>query len=712
MDKFKISSSKRDEIVNKLQQDIDAANQYYGEEIEPKILKRYAIYHSDEDFYKKMFPKLSERCSIRSTDAQDTISSIMPSLMKIFFGSTDVITIQGRDGSDQQDDRAQTMQELINYQLDVNRFFMTFFQAAQDGLITGNGILKVDWVRQYDDKPQQITLNEAAFEQFAAQAKQQNWQIVNVMPNQAAGGIDIVYIAPVLTVNQPRIMNLLASEFRYEPDATDLNSIDFIAHRKIVTLDYLRKQQDNGLYENVDKLAEKAIEPEYTELDYQNNLDVDDEPDQEDTGRQKVELYECYVNINMTDDPDGELTPMIITVSNKIILRIEKNVYGRHPFFILSPRIDPHKIWPDSSFVDLIAQIQHTKTAILRQVIYNAALSNDSQKAINLSMLEDADDITKGRAFIRVNGDIDKAIKAFPVSPIQSWTFNLITYLDSEKENRTGITKYNQGLDSNTLNKTATGINIITQQANQRLELIARIFAETGLYDMFRYLIKMNQLFINEPTVIRLTSGPITVDPTDLDGEFDLVVNAGMGAGAKQTNLQNLQMLQGVITQLANVGMAGPQQFYNCAKRIIEEIGYKNVDDFIIQPQQMQQKQEQPQESLNESVKSDISQAPYQVQMQYWAKQGYQVNPQMFTEQAATDALKTAVDSAAKNIGGNNGRQGTLPATNPSRRVSQGAAPNISTAVGGDPSTSATGIAGGAAGPNGNNAVQGTVNSF
>nr|WP_231037532.1 terminase small subunit [Pectinatus frisingensis] len=176
--------------------------------------------------------------------------------------------------------------------------------------------------------------------------------------------------------------------------------------------------------------------------------------------------------------------------------------------------------------------------------IYNAALSNDSQKAINLSMLEDADDITKGRAFIRVNGDIDKAIKAFPVSPIQSWTFNLITYLDSEKENRTGITKYNQGLDSNTLNKTATGINIITQQANQRLELIARIFAETGLYDMFRYLIKMNQLFINEPTVIRLTSGPITIDPTDLDGEFDLVVNAGMGAGAKQTNLQNLQMLQ------------------------------------------------------------------------------------------------------------------------------------------------------------------------
>lgn len=89
---------------------------------------------------------------------------------------------------------------------------------------------------------------------------------------------------------------------------------------------------------------------------------------------------------------------------------------------------------------------------------------------------------------------------------------------------------------------TATGIiNIITQQANQRLELIARIFAETGMSDLFKFLIKLNQMFIDEETVIRLTNGPMTIAPDDLTGEFDLIVNAGMGSGAKQVNLQNLR---------------------------------------------------------------------------------------------------------------------------------------------------------------------------
>lgn len=71
------------------------------------------------------------------------------------------------------------------------------------------------------------------------------------------------------------------------------------------------------------------------------------------------------------------------------------------------------------------------------------------------------------------------------------------------------------------------------------------------------------------------------IDPTDLDGNFDLIVNAGMGAGAKQTNLQNLQLIQQIVTQIAGIGMAGPEQFYNLAKRMIEEVGFKNTDDFV-----------------------------------------------------------------------------------------------------------------------------------
>lgn len=659
--KQQLSDAKRELIVSKLQQDIDAANHYYEDEIEPKVIERYDIYRASPEFYKKKFPKLSKRSDLVSTDVADTIESTMPSMMKTFFGSTDVVTIQGADGGDDDDQRAEKMQDLINYQLEKNKFFMTFYQWVKDSLITNLGIIKVDWQREYKTAQQSIALSPEAYQEFA---QDKEVKIISVEPDPAMGSFLVIFEGPLLSKNQPRIMNILASEFRFSPDATNLNDADFVAHRKIVNIDYLRKQQTAGLYENVETLADKAQPPGYTILDEQNNDNISDVVNNTDSGRKKVELYECYVSINMSDDPDGTLTPMIITVSNGVVLRIEENTYERHPFFTLSPRMDPHKIWPEQGFVDLIAQLQHSKTAIMRQMIYNLALNNDSKIGVDITGLVDINDLIEGAQVIRFNKPLAQCMQPVPATALQSWTFNMLEYLDQQREDRTGITKYNQGNDSDSLNKTATGINIITQQANQRLELIARIFAETGMSDLFRFLIKLNQMFIDEETVIRLTNGPMTIKPDDLTGDFDLVVNAGMGSGAKQTNLQNLQMLQGIITQLAGVGMAGPEQFYNVAKRMIEEIGYKNVDDFVISPDKMQQQQPEADDQVSESIRAAITDAPWQVQMEYWQKKGYQVTPEMFTEQAATSVLKTAADAHAKAdaIRGNmNGRETGTP---------------------------------------------------
>jgi hypothetical protein len=650
---LKISEDKRDTIIAKLKQDIDAANAYYEETIEPAVMERYAIFHADKDYYRKMFPRLSKRCEITSTDVQDTIESTMPVLMKTFFGSTDVVTIQGADGTDEDSDRAEKMQELINYELQQNKFFVRFYRWAKDALITNLGIIKVDWDREYKEVQKTITMDAEAYAQYRPQAEAMGIK-VNAAETNPAGGINVTYTAQELAKNRPRVMNLMASEFRFSPDATRLEDADFVAHRKIVSIDYLRMQGESGMYQNVEEVAQKAVAPHYTTLDTQNNEYIDEQPNRTDTGRQKVELYECYVNLNMSDDPDGRLTPMIVTVSNGVILRCEENTYERNPFFVLSPRIDPHHIWPETGFTDLIAQVQHSKTAIIRQMIYNIAQGNDSKMAIDTAALVDINDVLNNAQFIRVKGNVSEALQPLPAAQLQSWTFNMLEYLDTVKENRTGITKYNQGLDSNSLNKTATGISIITQQSNQRLELIARIFAETGLTELFRFLIKLNQLFINEDLVIRLTNGPLKIDPSDLDGSFDLIVNAGMGAGAKQTNLQNLQMVRELSTQLAEVGLSGPQQWYNLAKRIIEEVGFKNVDDFIIDPSAVaaQMPQQGEQEAAGEdsktTIRSAITDAPWQVQMQFWQKLGFEVTPQMFTEQAAQKVLSSAADAQAK----------------------------------------------------------------
>lgn len=651
-----VEDNKKTAILSKLQQDIDAADDYYTKTIEPLVIERYEIYGADKDYYRRKYPRLSKRCDIVSTDVQDTIESTMPALMKTFFGSTEVVTVQGMDGTPDDEQRAEKMQALINYQLERQHFFMTFYQWAKDALITNLGIIKVDWERTYKEQQERITVLPEVYEQLAAQAEAQGIQILNAEydPN---GGIVVDYLTKAIDKNQPRIMNILASEFRFSPEATSLEDADYVAHRKIVSIDYLRKQAESGLYDPqaVEEVAAKETTPEYTTLDKNNNDSIDEDSNQTDSGRRKVVLYECYVNINMTDDPNGQLTPMIITVASNVILRMEENTYERHPFFVLAPRIDPHKVWPKKGFVDLIAQVQHAKTAIIRQMIYNIALNNDSRLGVNTAMLVDVNDVLEGAQVIRVNGDVKQAIQQIPPTDIQTWTFNMLEYLDMTKENRTGITRYNQGLDSNSLNKTATGINIITQASNQRLELIARIFAETGLRDMFKFLIKLNQLFISQETVIRLTNEPMPVKPDDLEGEFDLVINSGMGSGAKEQNLQDMQMLQGLMTQLAQAGFVGPQQIYNAAKKFIETIGFKNVDDFILTPEQAMQYQQQmamqagnQNQPFSERLNIDWDSLPWEIQAQIIQREGYQVAPEMFADKTAEEVLKEGAKEASK----------------------------------------------------------------
>lgn len=647
--KQKVSARKKDSIVAKLKYDIQRANDYYTRVIEPEIMERYDIFYADRKYYQKMFPNLSKRSGITSSDVADTIDGVMPSLMRTFFGSVDIVTIQDKPklGHMGDTDRAEKLQALINYQLERGGYYMTAQQWFKDALITNMGLIKVDWDRQYEEVEQQDAMLPEVLEQFATQ---EDVEVLEVEPTPV-GEVIVTYKTKVMTKNEPRIMNIPASEFRFSPEATRLEDADFVAHRKIVTLDYLRKQEKAGLYENVGKVAEVADSPDYTALETQINEDATTNLDTpKDSGRRRVEIYECYVNMNMSEDDDGELVPMIITVCGDVILRMEHNTYEQHPFFALCPKQDPHQVWPKVGFVDLVAEIQHTKTAMLRQMLYNVAQNNDSKMAVNIAAMDDINDLFDNAQYIRVRGNVNEALMALPATPIQGWTFNMLEYLDGVKENRTGITRYNQGMDSSSLNKTATGINIITQQANQRLEIIARTFAETGIKNLFKFLIKLDQLFINQNVVIRLTGGEMEIRPDDLEGDFDLVVNAGLGAGAKEQNLQNLQALRGLMTDLLQINMVDVNGIYNASKKFIEELGLKNVNDFLRDPQVVMQEQAEAankpnDQPVSESMRIYYDELPWQIQQQFWEREGYQIQPEWFAEKEQQNIMRKMVDS-------------------------------------------------------------------
>ena len=70
----------------------------------------------------------------------------------------------------------------------------------------------------------------------------------------------------------------------------------------------------------------------------------------------------------------------------------------------------------------------------------------------------DPNEFTDGKKAVRVMGNPREAVTWCDIEPLQPQVFQFLEFMNTMKENRTGITRYNQGMDANSLNKTATGI--------------------------------------------------------------------------------------------------------------------------------------------------------------------------------------------------------------------------------------------------------------
>ena len=603
-------------IVRRIQADIASAEAYQVSVVEPTVKQRYEIYYADKNYYKNRFPILSKTSDLVSTDVADTIEWALPSLMKVFTGSDEVITIAGVTEED--DTKAETMQELLVYQLQrQNKFFPILYNWMKDALITGMGIIKCYWERTEGYTTEQTTLNNEALQAL----QQTGVPIVSIEGPDIYGDFVVTYQSPYYVKNAPKIENILVSDFIYSSDAKSLEEANFVAQKRKVTMSYLREREAQGVYANIDEIKtedfrqskkespiEQVIGDKYNDLTF----------NQEDKARLEVVIYECYTKMDINGD--GILEDMIITICGDTIIRIEQNYMGRHPFFTISPTKDPHRIWVKRSYAELIGELQELKVALTRQIMHNVALNNDPK----MLLAEDAiniDDYIQGRKVIRMKSghSLNEVAMPMPVHPLSPQTFQFLEYIEGQKENRTGITRYNQGLDANSLNKTATGISAILGQSSQRLELIARMFAETGIYELFRFMVSLNQKFIDQNTVIRLTNKSLKINPEDLTGNFDLVVNAGISIATKESTSMATQTLLTALMQ-ANAGgymVSTPENIYNLFKKWIESIGFKNYGDYITDPAVTQQRMMMEMQ-LKQQV---LSQLPPEA-LQYYAQFG------------------------------------------------------------------------------------------
>lgn len=515
------------------------------------------------------------RSQVVSTDVRDSIEGILPMLLDIFTSSKSAVEFEPQGIEDEK--QAKQATDLCNYVFyRQNNGFLVLYQWFKDALLQKNGIVKF-WYEDYDKTRKEKYENLSELE--LAQMLQDPNIDISATAEREDGTLEIE-----ITVHDKGgkvcIANVPPEEFLVSPhhNSISVQSAPFVAHRCKKTISELKEmgyetKDLRGDDESVESSPEYIARRQYDE----ETLEVDSS----DPSMRRVWVSEVYMRVDWDGDGVAELRK-ILKCGDTILENEEAEII---PFAAITPIVMCHRFF-GLSLADQTMDIQYHKSVLWRQMMDNLYLTNNPRIGVLENQVE-LDDLLTGRVGGIVRHKVPNAVTPIETRFVAGQSFPMLEYLDSVKENRSGVTRYNQGSDADSLNKTATGVSRIMDAAMMRTKLIARVFAETGVIDLFKGILHCLTKYSTAPMQMRLSNGYEAIDPRQWRTMWDMTVNVGLGTGDKT---QQLMQLQTVATQQFTLRQAGAawvtdRNLYNMARKTAELAGYPHDGLFFTDPE-------------------------------------------------------------------------------------------------------------------------------
>ena len=256
------------------------------------------------------------------------------------------------------------------------------------------------------------------------------------------------------------------------------------------------------------------------------------------------------------------------------------------PFAAMTPVIMTHRFF-GRSVADLVMDIQRIKTALLRALLDNAYIANNPRTEVAETHATETtlDDLLVSRPGGIVRTRQPGGLNVIQHPDIGAHVFPLLQYQDATREWRTGVSRQGQGVDPNALqNQVATIANQMHNAAQAKMKLIARVFAETGIKDLFWLLHATIRRHGGKAETVRLRNQWVEVDPRTWAARSDLTVNVGLGTGTKAEQLANLQLVIAAQEKAIAAGMVSPKNLWASAQELVKLIGRKDPEAFFTPP--------------------------------------------------------------------------------------------------------------------------------
>lgn len=545
------------------------------------------------------------RSQVVSRDVAEAVDSMMPPLMKIFTAGDEVVRFDPRQPEDVE--AAQQATDYVNYIWHVdNDGFGNFYTWFKDALMKKRGIVKIWWDKRKDVRKETYAgLTQAEHDILAHDP---DIEIVEDQPYQVPGptGIEEAYNCIVRRSKEygcVKVSPVPPDEFLIDRRAIDDESAPFIGHRRKRTISDLiadgydkAQVSDLGSGDEGDLTTERQerFSPEDTNP-YRTDAALD-------SSMREVWVTECYIRVDYDGDGIAEMRKITAAGEGTTLEILDNEEIPDHPFATICPIPMPHKFW-GQSIADVTTDVQLVKSTILRQILDNLYLTNAPQ----LGAVEgkvNLDDLLSRRAGGVVRMTSPDAIIPIPTQTLGSDPYNMLQLWDGIREQRTGVRRFAAGPGADALQEaysnTLGGAQMVQDSSAERLELIARVFAETGVRRAMKLILRLVAEHQQEARMVRLRNEWVPMDPRGWDDGMDMSVSVGLGTGSRQSQMSAIMTLIGLDEKIVTLqgGVDGPiltkENVYAKLKKLCESAGFRDVETYYTDPKNAQQQPQQP----------------------------------------------------------------------------------------------------------------------
>lgn len=532
------------------------------------------------------------KSQIVTGEVAEVIDGALPQLMRLFASGDKVVSFEPVNDGDQPFAKQAT--EYVNWVFNKdNDGFLIMHNWFKDALLQKVGIVKAYWEDKIDVKKE--SYKNLSDDELAILMQDPEVEVVEqettILQEAVFDEMTGMEVSPAIVMHNVKLKkttnngkvtveNVPPEEFLISKRAKTISDSPFTAHRKIMTRSELVAMgYDEDIIDSLPTGDALEFSPEriarYTRGEQPTDMDSDDE------SMQLVEVFECYLKVDANDDGIAEYK-RVVYAGHEIL---EEHECDYNPFHSLCPIPIPHKFY-GQSLADRAMDLQLIKSTVVRQMLDNLYLTNNYRVGAVEGQVN-LDDLLTSTAGGVIRMKNPNAIVPMTVQSSAGQSFPMLEYLDGIQAKRTGVSDSQQGLDPNLLqNVTATAVSAMSSASTGKLEMIARIFAETGVTSLFRGILHLLCKYQDKAKVVRINGEFIPFDPREWKTNYNVNINVGLGTGQRQEQLATMQMILAKQEEiLTNYGLSNPlvsiKQYRDTLAKFIHMAGFKDSTEFM-----------------------------------------------------------------------------------------------------------------------------------